>query len=138
MEAWAGGWMAGWLSWGDGGSLMEPPGADSALWVGGHWAPAGAEWLSFISCLCFVIHPSWGPTHVCGFHRVVEQGQVLHEKNLTWFLHQGLEKYCGQANEPGETRRRCEILSQGKGCHSLAQARLYLEVSPLGCAVHRG
>lgn len=45
---------------------------------------------------------------------MVKQVQVLHEKDLTWFLHQGVEQYRGQANEPGETRNTYEILSQGK------------------------
>lgn len=46
---------------------------------------------------------------------MVEQGQILHKKDLAWLFPQWLEQDCGQANEAGETRSRCEIPSQGKG-----------------------
>lgn len=51
---------------------------------------------------------------------MTEQGQILQEKDLAWFFHQGLEQYSGQAREPGKMSRY-EILSQGKGC-PLSQA----------------
>lgn len=68
---------------------------------------------------------------------MVEQGQVLHKKDLSWSFHQGLEQYCGQAKEPRETRSRCKSLSQRNGCPSPSQAELYLEVvfSPRGLVI---
>lgn len=98
---------------------MTPPGQDKPS-GGGHWPFAGVAFPSFTSCTPSSSHPSWGPTHICGHHGMTEQGQILQEKDLAWFFHQGLEQYSGQAREPGKMSRY-EILSQGKGC-PLSQA----------------
>ena len=93
-------------------SVMGSPRVENVLWVGGTLRHCCSAWLSFISCPHSFSHPPWGPTHLCGHHGMVEQGSVIHKKDLSWFFHQGLEQYCGHANEPGETGSRCEILSQ--------------------------
>lgn len=67
---------------------------------------------------------------------MVKQGQVLHKKDVAWFLHQGLEQYCSQANEPGEMRNTYKILSQGERVYSVPGMTLSRVFSITGCVVH--
>lgn len=68
------------------GEHLGAPGARSSATPAARIPPAWAAW-----CL----------THISGVHGMVEQGQVLHIKDFVWSLHQLLEQYSGQANEPG-------------------------------------
>lgn len=79
------------------------------LWNGVLGLPPWSERLSLFFQL-----PCVGLTHICGLHGMVEQGQVLHVKDLCSLFHQRIQYDCGQANEPGETRSRYEILSQAE------------------------
>lgn len=105
--------MAGYL--GDGWQNGEPDDrkdrAMGALWGHKGLLCRGALGCSWNKTLSYTSSPyssscsAWAIgclTHISGAHGMVEQDQVLHEKDFIGSFHQLLKQYSGQANEPGE------------------------------------